>query len=139
MAKPPPILVEYEIQPEAWAAFLMTGASRMTIKIPEPKQPKPSLTNGSAHTAPLLLAGPKGQKKKLTGSAMTLAYLAAHKNRAVTNAELNKNVTDQGMNKNVVSVAMNGFLKKGYVERVGLGLYKILKEGIEHHKGKQHG
>lgn len=110
---------------------------QINIFVPEKKTRPKQLPNGHANAPPLMLEPPKTHKApgpqagaKTTGSMVALQFLADHRTRAVSNTELNEHIKKAGHSAGSVSVAMSGFVKKGFVERVSSGHYKILKEGI---------
>lgn len=107
---------------------------QINIFVPEKKARQKQLSNGHANAPPLMLEAPTTTKPqagaKTSGSVVVLQFLADHRTRAVSNTELNEHVEKSGHSIGAVSVAMSGFVKKGFVERVSSGHYKILKEGI---------
>lgn len=128
-------------------ALLTQHADEVRIDIIEPQKRAYQRKLNGAPT-PLMLEGPpkrqakpapgqeppKPMRRGATGKKslphLVLEHLADNKARVVTTAELEKTAKQHKKSPHAISVAMTSFLKKGYVERVGKGEYKILKEGL---------
>jgi hypothetical protein len=117
-----------------WA--LLTAHSESTkIDIYEPQKRTytPRVKNG--HDGPQLLLEPpkksKGEKQpKKTVVSAILQHMADHPKDVHTTPKLAEAIGQPGA-AGAISVALNQHLKKGYIERVRKGEYKVLKEGIK--------
>lgn len=116
-------------------ALISAHADEVQINIynPATQPPKPKAQLKKA--APLLLAGPDQAPpapSKMTGAAMVLLYMAQHKDRVIPMLEMSAYIKQHrpDLTASAATVGMSYFLKKGFVERIGKGQYKILAAGV---------
>lgn len=123
-------------QEDLFAALLKLPGVKLSVGVPDTVERKPytkRLQNGSA--PPLLLAAPdaKGKKPPKGNSAggFILRHMAQEPAIKHTMIAINKAGEAEGYSGGNISVAMSKLIKDGLTERIGIGLYKLTKQGLK--------